>query len=75
MAWEYTTFDVDAKGVFRPDVDDALVVRMLNQYGASGWELVSVVPVLQGGWTHRCVFVLKRPRQQDAPPTAWPVVE
>jgi hypothetical protein len=75
MLWEYTTFDVETKGVFRPDVDDAQVVRMVNRYGASGWELVSVVPVLTNGYTHRCVFVLKRPRQQQSPMPALPITE
>ena len=75
MLWEYTTFDVETTGVFRPDVDDAEVVRLLNQYGVIGWELVSVVPVLSNGNTHRCVFVLKRPRQQQPPIPALPITE
>jgi hypothetical protein len=57
-----------------PDVDDTEVTRMLNRYAAAGWELVSVLPVLRNGFTHRCLFVLKRPRQ-EAPMPALPITE
>ena len=49
MPWEYTTFSVDARGAFLPDVDDTEVAGVLNRYAGAGWELVSVLPVLRNG--------------------------
>jgi hypothetical protein len=75
MQWEYTTITALAQGLFQPDIPDAEIVATLNRYGASGWELVSVVPVLHNGYTSRCLFVLKRPRQQQGPVPALPITE
>ena len=74
MGWEYTTFGAEATGWLRPDVDDAEVHRRLNSLGATGWELVSVVPLVVNGYTSRCVFVLKHPTPPREPEAAWEAV-
>lgn len=63
MNWEYATVRIDASGWMSSTVDDTEVTRRLNSFGAMGWELVSVVPVINNGYTSSCLFVLKRPRE------------
>ena len=72
MQWEYTSFRVETSGWFAPDMDDADLNRRLAGHGTTGWELVSVVPVLQNGYTHACVFILKRPRREHPASEPFP---
>ena len=62
MQWEYMTTTLLAGGFFTGLVDGCKMKLELNQFGAQGWELVSVFDTnkLQGG-TLEVVAILKRP--------------
>lgn len=68
MKWEYLTISIEAKGVWNKNINEKSSVEKLNQLGADGWELVSVVPIERTGkWTQKeatyaFAFIFKRPQ-------------
>lgn len=62
LRWEYKTLKFRAEGWVGGVIDAAWLETNLNELGAEGWELVSVVTATAGqGWTKDIVTVLKRP--------------
>jgi hypothetical protein len=72
MAWEYKIVDIDAKKWTSTGLPTDLGERF-DQWGAEGWELVRVEPILRGGWlllglgttssTDSLLAFFKRPKQ------------
>lgn len=71
MRWEYTTFGARVTGA---DADSEEIRRQLNEHGAEGWELVSVIGTetsfLGTGGTGMVIGVFKRPIPDPAPADA-----
>jgi Domain of unknown function (DUF4177) len=65
MEWEYRTLTLDCGRSHKHDVHviDETHDKKLNQFGSDGWELVSVVPVLQDDLLTAATYVFKRPRE------------
>ena len=63
MRWEYQTLKVKPS-FWLGKVDNDDLRGQLNELGAQGWELVTVLDTNYGeGTTHEIVFVFKRPEQ------------
>lgn len=68
MKWEYHTITLIAEKKAPGEyVIGESHVRELDGLGSEGWELVSVVPMMQDGVLHEVTYVLKRPLQ----PSRW----
>lgn len=60
--WEYRTVKLEAEGWFDRQVNFELLDSKLNGIGEEGWELVSVIYVINSGSFTNCVIAfLKRP--------------
>jgi hypothetical protein len=59
--WEYKWISDSAENV--TDMEKELTFRSISHYGRAGWELVSVLPIIQDGTTVEVYFILKRQRQ------------
>ncbi|QIB68799.1 DUF4177 domain-containing protein [Aminipila butyrica] len=59
--FEYKTLLTDVKGFWGGEVDPMAFQAQLNELGAQGWELVSMVPTAQSqGNTRWILSTLKR---------------
>ena len=69
--WELTMFTgwahernkgIDASLLWTvKDKDGKSAFDKVNAMAAEGWELVSVTPMDENGWTHQVLFTFKRP--------------
>ncbi len=50
VEYKVITLDINP-GFSKPKIDDESIQKQINEYGAEGWELVSVVPNA-GGYGH-----------------------
>lgn len=59
--WEYKTIKFHSGGLFGGKIDEIEVEEVLNQYGGSGWELVTCFDTSysQGG-SREIVAIMKR---------------
>lgn len=62
--WEYRTFRVEARGMFKSKVDAEEVQAKLNHLGAEGWELIAAPTDSINGWTAGVILILRRPVSQ-----------
>jgi hypothetical protein len=66
IQWEYTTLKIatDFRFFSGTDFDTNQLEKELNEYGAAGWELVSIFDIekVKGG-SKFVVAVLKRPKE------------
>lgn len=59
--FEYKTIEIKAEqGIFKVSTDQEYLDKLLNQYGAEGWELTSSTPLSNNGITYRIYFTFKR---------------
>ena len=67
MRWEYTSFGAKLAG---SEQDSIEILRQLNELGAQGWELVTMIgtesSILGFGRTGMVAGVLKRPLSEQA---------
>ena len=64
MKYEYKTMGFETKGLSGGKVDYHKFEEMLNQLGASGWELVNSLPSNRDfGHTGYIISIFKRPMQ------------
>ena len=63
MKWEYKTLKVEPKGLMGGKVDEAQLDRVMNEFGAQGWELATAFGTdVAGGGTRDVVLIFKRPK-------------
>lgn len=62
MKFEYSTLVVEVMKLLGAKLDHEAFHKKLNEYGAEGWELVSVFSLSRiQGTTHEITAVFKRP--------------
>jgi hypothetical protein len=66
MKWEYKVIEVRVRRIIVSSVSEDIGVK-LDEYGADGWELIRVLPIIQKGWlffggsfTDRVLLFFKR---------------
>lgn len=67
MEWEYRSFTREcrrAKEGDVPTVDHKRIDLELNALGTEGWELVSVVPIVEEGLVDSMTYFLRRERDE-----------
>ncbi len=63
MLWEYKILKFGVGGFLGGAIDHEHLEMQLNEWGASGWELVAIFDTNSGQGASRSVFMtLKRPR-------------
>ena len=69
MEWEYYVHELHQGDLVTPDtLNTAEVTKMLNWYGAQGWELVSSFDTSQyHGRTYSVSFIFKRTKPSTPP--------
>lgn len=61
--WDYRVMMMNTDSFFGPQIDIDELRTYLDDAGAEGWELVSVLPIAQGqGRTTTLLGILKRPQ-------------
>lgn len=65
VIWEYNVLQSNVDGFFGPNIDVDYLKQLMDEQGASGWELVNTVDINRGkGRTTDLLFVFKRPAKE-----------
>ena len=61
MKWEYKVVKVSVTGLLKPNVNPSAIEQILNEFGNTGWELVTTTSITSGnGATMEIVLSFKR---------------
>ncbi|WP_353164938.1 DUF4177 domain-containing protein [Empedobacter brevis] len=61
LKFEYKTIKIKAEqGIFKVSIDQENLDKLLNKYGAEGWEFPPSTPLSNNGITYRIYFTFKR---------------